>query len=154
MAARHKLASDAWGSLLRVHAALVPVIDSVLRAGTGLPLSWYDVLLELSVVPEGRLRMSTLGERVVLSRTRVSRLVDDMVARGLLAREEDPEDRRSSFAVLTPAGRTEFTTAARVYVRAIEDQFAGALTNRQLEEVARLLNAVLAHQATVRASNS
>lgn len=149
MATRKKLAADAWGSLLRVHAALVPAIDAVLRAECGLPLSWYDVLLELSAASGGRLRMSDLGDRVVLSRTRVSRLVDEMVARGLLTRQGHPDDRRSSYAVLTTAGRAAFTSAARVYVRAIEDQFAGALTDGQLDEVARLLEAVLERRASI-----
>lgn len=147
MATRKKLASDAWGSLLRVHAALVPTIDDMLRAECGLPLSWYDVLLELSTAPGGRLRMSDLGDRVVLSRTRVSRLVDELTGRKLITREGDEDDRRSFFAVLTATGRAEFAAAAPVYVRAIEDQFAGALTNGELDEVARLLNAVLARRA-------
>ena len=47
------------------------------RASTGLPLAWYDVLLELSGARDGRLTMSQLGERVVLSRSRVSRVVDE-----------------------------------------------------------------------------
>ena len=148
MATRKKLAADAWGSLLRVHAALVPAIDDVLRSECGLPLSWYDVLLELSAASGGRLRMSDLGDRVVLSRTRVSRLVDEMVGRGLLAREGHQKDRRSSYAVLTTEGRVEFAAAAPVYVRAIEDQFAGALTNGELHEVARLLDAVLERRAS------
>jgi DNA-binding MarR family transcriptional regulator len=151
MATRKKLASDAWGSLLRVHAALVPTIDDALRAECGLPLSWYDVLLELSAAAGGRLRMSELGDRVVLSRTRVSRVVDELVGRGLVTRESDQRDGRSSFAVLTVVGRSEFAAAAPVYVRAIEDQFAGALTNGELDEVACLLNAVLARRASASA---
>src|SRR5215207_10023610 len=101
MPSRKKLAADAWGALLQVHAALVPALDKEVRRQTGLPLSWYDVLLELATEPEGRLRMSDLAERVVLSRTRVSRLVDELVARGLISREEHPDDRRSAYAVIT-----------------------------------------------------
>lgn len=88
--------------------------------------------------------MSDLGDRVVLSRTRVSRLVDEMTARGLVARAVDQHDRRSSFAVLTAAGHAEFRAAAPVYGRAIEEHFAAALTNTDLDQIARLLGAVLA----------
>ena len=79
--------ADAWGALLRVHATLVPRLDRELQAAHQLPLAWYDVLLELNSAPDRRLRMSELGERVMLSRTRVSRLVDEMSAAGLVRRE-------------------------------------------------------------------
>src|SRR5262249_37572966 len=76
---RTKLATDAWAGLLQVHAALVPKLDRLLTQTTGLPLSWYDVLLELAAAPGGQLLMGELAERVVLSRTRVSRIVDELV---------------------------------------------------------------------------
>src|SRR6478672_7699997 len=115
MTSRRKLATDAWGALLQVHAALVPALDQELHRQTGLPLSWYDVLLELATAPEGRLRMSDLADRVVLSRTRVSRLVDELVARGLVTRLDNPEDRRSAYAAITKAGVAEFRASAPVY---------------------------------------
>src|SRR5690242_11501191 len=93
---RTKLAAQAWGSLLQVHATLVPDLDKRLRDATGLPLAWYDVLLELSAARDQRLTMSQLGERAVLSRSRVSRVVDDLVAAGLVRREAHPEDARSA----------------------------------------------------------
>ncbi|WP_328994745.1 MarR family winged helix-turn-helix transcriptional regulator [Kribbella sp. NBC_01245] len=142
MASRKKLAADAWGALLQVHAALVPTLDKAIHGQTGLPLSWYDVLLELAAEPQGRLRMSDLAERVVLSRTRVSRLVDDLVARGLITKEGHPDDRRSAYAVITPAGRSEFRAAAPVYVRAIETQFASNLTDDDLTQLAGILHKI------------
>ena len=125
-----------------MHATLVPALDKEVHGQTGLPLSWYDVLLELGTVPGGRLRMGDLAERVVLSRTRVSRLVDELVSRGLVAKEEHPEDRRSAYAVITKAGLAEFRAAAPVYVRAIETQFASNLTNDELVVLARVLNKI------------
>jgi DNA-binding MarR family transcriptional regulator len=126
---------------------LVPALDEVMQVRTGIPLSWYDVLLELANAPGRRLRMSDLGNRVVLSRSRVSRLVDEMTARGLVEKHSDPDDGRSSFAVLTDSGYATFKAAAPLYVRAIEDQFAAALTSAELAEIARLLDQVLATQA-------
>ncbi|HKR68187.1 MAG TPA: helix-turn-helix domain-containing protein, partial [Streptosporangiaceae bacterium] len=76
-AQRRRLATTAWAGVLQVHAALVPKLNQVLTRATGLPLSWYDVLLELAAAPERRLLMGELGQRVVLSRTRVSRIVDE-----------------------------------------------------------------------------
>ena len=94
----------AWRGLLVAHSRLVPAVEADLRAAGQVPLSWYDVLLELNAAPERRLRMSELGQRVVLSRTRVSRIVDELAAAGLAERQPDQADGRSSFAVLIRRG--------------------------------------------------
>lgn len=140
---RARLAADAWGALLRVHARLVPALDRTLQAATGLPLTWYDVLLELSVATDGRLRMTDLSQRVVLSRTRVSRLVDELTSAGLVRKEANPEDGRSAYAVITPAGRARFKKAAPTYLRAIQDQVAERLTNAELRTIAAALNRII-----------
>jgi DNA-binding MarR family transcriptional regulator len=142
---RRKLAADTWGALLQVHAALVPTLDSQVRRQTGLPLAWYDVLLELAGSPGGKLRMTALAERVVLSRTRVSRLVDELSAAGLVCRTENPDDRRSSFAVLTDTGRSRFRAAAPIYLSAIESYFAGGLNNEDLRNIKSALLKVQSH---------
>lgn len=142
MPSRKKLAADAWGALLQVHASLVPTLDKEVQRQTGLPLSWYDVLLELAAEPAGRLRMTDLAERVVLSRSRVSRLVDELAGRGLITKEEHPDDRRSAYAAITDAGLAEFHSTAPVYVRAIESQFAANLTDEDLALLGRVLNKI------------
>lgn len=142
MPSRKKLAADAWGALLQVHAALVPALDKEVQRQTGLPLSWYDVLLELATEPEGRLRIGDLAERVVLSRSRVSRLVDELASRGLITKEEHPGDRRSAYAAITKVGLAEFRATAPVYVRAIECQFASNLTDEDLALLGRVLNKI------------
>src|SRR5215469_15787215 len=91
----------AWRGLLVAHSTLVPAVEGDLRAAGQVPLSWYDVLLELHAAPGRKLRMSELGQRAVLSRTRVSRVVDELVAAGLTERQPDATDGRSSFASLT-----------------------------------------------------
>ena len=70
-----------------------------------MPIGQYDVLLELNAAPGRRLRMQQLSDRVVLSRSRVSRVVDEMERAGLVRREPDPDDRRAAFAVITEDGR-------------------------------------------------
>ncbi|HEX3222535.1 MAG TPA: MarR family transcriptional regulator [Nocardioides sp.] len=139
---RKKLAAETWGALLQVHAALVPELDRRLRDATGLPLTWYDVLLELSAARDGRLTMSQLGERAVLSRSRVSRVVDDLAAAGLVRRDTHPEDGRSAFAVITEAGLARFREAAPVYVSGIEQSLA-SLTVPDLQRLHASLRRVL-----------
>jgi DNA-binding MarR family transcriptional regulator len=127
-----------------VHAAVVPLLDHHLQAEVGMSLSWYDVLLELAAAPERRLRMTDLGERVVLSRTRVSRLVDEIAAAGLVVREQNPQDGRSAYATLTAEGLKRYRKAAPTYLAAIEQHFSCKLNDEELRSVSRVLQRVLA----------
>jgi DNA-binding MarR family transcriptional regulator len=134
----------AWSLLLRTHAALVPVIGRELERQAHLPLSWYDVLLELNTAPERRLRMAELGARVVLSRSRISRVVDELAAEGLVRRDPDPDDRRAAFATLTDRGRETLRAAAPVYLDAIHRHFAEHIRPDELRGLRAALERVLA----------
>ena len=136
-----------WAALLRVHAALLPRFDQELQAAHGLPITWYDVLLELNAAPDRRLTMGELGAVAVVSRSRVSRVVDELVKAGLVAREPNPDDRRSAFAVLTSQGRAVLRKAAPTYVAAVQRDFAAHFTAREGEIMARALRRVLAADA-------
>ncbi|WP_250031106.1 MarR family winged helix-turn-helix transcriptional regulator [Paractinoplanes maris] len=138
----------AWAALLRVHAALVPRMDKELQAACGLPFTWYDVLLELNSAPGRRLSMGELGEKAVVSRTRVSRVVDQLVEARLVSRESNPDDRRSAYAVITEAGRQRLRAAAPVYLGAIERHFTSVMTAAESRAVARALEKVVASQAS------
>src|SRR3954468_17784095 len=109
----------AWAAVLKVHAAVLPRLDGGLQARHGMPITWYDVLLELNAAPGRRLSMGELGEVAVVSRSRVSRVVDQLVAEGLVSREANPEDRRSAYAAITPAGRDRLRAAAPTYLSGI-----------------------------------
>jgi DNA-binding MarR family transcriptional regulator len=136
--------ADTWGALLKVHAALVPRIDRTLQETHDLPLTWYDVLLELNAAPERRLTMGQLGAVAAVSRTRVSRVVDELVRAGLVIREPNPDDGRSAFATLSPAGRATLRRAAPTYLAAVRSEFADHLTAREGEVLANALRKVLA----------
>jgi DNA-binding MarR family transcriptional regulator len=136
--------TDTWGALLKVHAAVVPRLDRELQKTHGLPLTWYDVLLELNAAEDRRLTMGQLGSAVAVSRTRVSRVVDELVGAGLVSRERNPDDGRSAFAVLTPAGRAALRRAAPTYVAAVHREFADHLTAREAQVLAGALRKVLA----------
>ena len=137
-------AVDAWRGLLVAHSRLVPAVEADLRAAGQVPLSWYDVLLELNAAPGRRLRMSELGQRAVLSRTRVSRVVDELAAAGLAERQPDEADGRSSFAVLTAQGKDALRRAWPVYRQAIRRHLAARLTTEQCRELAVLLGQAVA----------
>ena len=139
--------TDAWAALLRVHAAVTPVLDQELQAAHGLPITWYDVLLELNAAEGRRLTMSQLGEVAVVSRSRVSRVVDELVRAGLVERVPNPDDRRSAFARITPAGRARLRAAAPTYLAGIERHFTSHLTAAEAHAVATALERVLKAQA-------
>ena len=140
--------ADTWGALLKVHAALVPLLDRELQEAHGLPLTWYDVLLELNAAPDRRLTMGQLGSVAAVSRTRVSRVVDELAREGLTTREPNPEDGRSAFAALRPAGRAALRKAAPTYLTAVHREFADHLTAREAEVLAGALGKVLAASAS------
>ena len=138
-------AVGAWAALLRVHAAVVPALERAL-SDAGLPLPWYDVLLELNSAPGRRLTMSDLGNRAVLSRERVSRVVTELERAGLASREPNPDDGRSSFAGITPQGRARLRAAAPAYLRGIERHFGAHLRPGEGQALTRALERVLAAQ--------
>jgi DNA-binding MarR family transcriptional regulator len=129
-------AMRAWRLFLVAHARLTAQLEEELREQAGMPLTWYDVLVQLSEAPEGRLRMQELARAVLLSKSGLTRLVDRLCAAGYLAREADPVDRRGTLAVLTPAGRRALREAAPVHLRGVERAFAEVLTEAEASTLA------------------
>jgi DNA-binding MarR family transcriptional regulator len=134
----------AWRALLNAHAAAVGEIERDLAAAGCIPLLWYNVLVALSEAPGERLRMHELAERVVLSRSGLTRLVDRLEGAGLLCRAACPGDRRGAFAVLTEEGRSELRRTWPVYAQGIEAHFARHLSADAATAVANALAPVAA----------
>ena len=121
----------AWRAFLKAHATIIDRIDHDLVAAERPPLSSYDVLIELYEAPEHRLRMHELAERVVLSRSGLTRLVDRLEAEGLLTRERSGTDRRGAYAVITEQGIAALRQTWPVYARGIAEYFAQWLTREE-----------------------
>jgi DNA-binding MarR family transcriptional regulator len=130
----------AWRAFLKAHATIINLIDRDLVAAQRPQLSTYDVLIELYEEPEHRLRMHELAERVVLSRSGLTRLVDRLEAEGLMIRDRCGTDRRGAYAVITEQGIAALQRTWPIYARGITEYFAEWLT---LEE-AQLLESALA----------
>jgi DNA-binding MarR family transcriptional regulator len=140
----------AWRAVLLTQDRVVRAIERDLTAAGLIPLTWYDVLLELQSAANGCLRMQELGARVVLSRTRVSRLVTELEGEGLVVRRPDPADGRATLATITPAGKAAFRRAAPIYLAGIEAHFNHHLSAAQQRTIARSLQQVLdAHEPLV-----
>jgi DNA-binding MarR family transcriptional regulator len=133
---------DAWRAMLQAHSAALRAIDGDLARAATIPLTWYDVLLELRGADGGRLQMQELGRRVVLSRTRVSRLVDEMVTHGLVGKVRDEDDRRVIWAMITDEGVAALRKTAPLYLDGIERHFSAYLTGTEKAVIARALTKV------------
>jgi DNA-binding MarR family transcriptional regulator len=133
----------AFAALLKVQAAVVRKLEERLEEHRLVPIAQYDFLLELNSAPGRRLRMQQLSDRVVLSRSRVSRVVDEMEKAGLVRRDPDPDDKRAAFAVITDDGRAALRKAAPVYLQGIEEEFLSHLTAGERKTLERSLHKVL-----------
>ena len=136
---------NAWKLFLTMHRRIVDAIDHDMQASGHLPLSSYDVLIELQGVPGHRLRMTELAKRVVLSRSGLTRLVDRLEAEALLVRDRVDGDRRGAYAVMTDAGMAALRVAWPHYARGIETYFAAALAEDEMELLGKLLQHIAEH---------
>lgn len=133
----------AWRTFLRAHAQVVRRLEAELVAEHDLALASYDVLLQLAESPERRLRMTDLADRVLLSRSGLTRLVDRMEREGLVRRQACPSDARGTLAVLTDAGIARLRQAAPTHLRGVGEHVAAKLTDDELGTLATLLGKLI-----------
>jgi DNA-binding MarR family transcriptional regulator len=133
-----ELEFSAWRGLLFAYRNMTAAIDERLEREHDLSLSSYEVLLLLSKAEDNALRMGVLADELLISRSGLTRLVDRMVARGLLERHTCDLDRRGTYARLTEAGRKKFEQARPTNLAAIREQFVDKLEDGDLEDLARV----------------
>jgi DNA-binding MarR family transcriptional regulator len=136
------LEMQAWRSLLSAHSRLMARLDAELQASQGMSVSDYGVLVQLSEAEGGRMRMSELADRLLLSPSGLTRRLDGLVHAGFVDRVRCPTDRRGAFAVLTEAGRGRLAQAAPDHVDQVRRHFVDRLSRRQLESLVDALSKV------------
>lgn len=129
-----------WRSFLRAHAAVVQRLERELLTEVGLPLPWYDVLLQLMEAPGGRLRMAELADQVLLSRSGLTRLIDRLQAEGLVRRERSKDDARGTFTVITDAGKARLRAASPSHLTSIYREWVQHFDDEELQVLGRLLS--------------
>ena len=132
-------ALEAWVGLLRAHAATTRALSAQLYAEHGLTINDYEALLQLSRADDGRMRRVDLAERLLLTASGVTRLLDGLELAGLVERAACATDRRVTYAVLTDAGRGRLEAASRSHVAAVRALFGERLARSELEQLAALL---------------
>lgn len=135
---------DAWRSFLEAHARVTRLLDDELRLEHGLSLAEYDALFQLVDAPGRRLRMNQLADRVILSRSGITRLIDRLEASGLVERAHCASDARGAEAVLTDAGLVRLRAASRTHLRGVQAHFLSLTGPADLEAMGRALAEVAA----------
>jgi len=128
----------AWRGLLEVHSGTIAQLDAELEQEHGMQLSSYEVLLHLNDAPDCALRMGQLAERLFLSRSGLTRLIDRLVKAGLVERAECESDRRGSYARLTAEGRARFEAARPTHLRGVREHFLSKLSGADLDRLAEI----------------
>jgi DNA-binding MarR family transcriptional regulator len=131
-----------WRAFLGAHARVTRRLDEELRAEHDLSLGEYDALLSIADSADRRIRMNQLAERVILSKSGVTRLIDRLVADGLVIRDQCLSDARGAEAVLTAEGLDRLRAASRTHLRGIQAHFLEVVDEADLPILERALVAV------------
>jgi DNA-binding MarR family transcriptional regulator len=133
----------AWSGFIRAHSSILRELDAELQAAHGLPLSSFDVLVQLSLAPNGRMQMSELAETVHLSRSGLTRMVDRLERQGLLERRKGERDPRQVFACITKAGLERLVETTPTHLAGVRRMFLDRLSQPQVEQLAVIWNQLL-----------
>src|SRR5438067_1074725 len=111
----------AWRSFLRLQDRLRAQLSRLLQSESHVSAADFGVLVELMDTPDGRRRILDLARALEGEKSRMSHHIARMVKRGLVVRDECPEDGRGAFVVITDAGREMIEAAAPRHVEAVRE---------------------------------
>ena len=133
----------AWVLLFRTQQTLLNQVEATLKAAGLPPLSWYDVLLEISRDQDTGLRQYEIGERVLLNKHNLSRLIDRLEADGFVKRQACYTDGRGNIIKITKKGMQLKQAIWPIYAKAIQELIAEPLTATQVRSLADILGILL-----------
>lgn len=141
----------AWRGYIETIGDLQNALESDLT-DVGLAVGDYQVLVYLSERPDGRMRMCDLADLLHLSPSGLTRRLDGLVGMGAVARQQSPEDRRATLAVLTASGKRLLEKVAPRHVMSVRRHFIDALTPHQIDVLGDVFEALGRRFATDKAS--
>ncbi|WP_327151245.1 MarR family winged helix-turn-helix transcriptional regulator [Nocardia sp. NBC_01329] len=133
----------AWRGYLAMHAQLVAHLHRQLQHESGLSLADFDVLVQLTDRPEPRIRIGELRQALQWEKSRLSHHLGRMQRRGLVLREDCPDDARGAYIVLTDQGRAAIEQAAPSHVDTVRELVFDALTDDQVNALATIADRIL-----------
>ena len=132
-----------WRSLVELLLRLPRVLDENFERDAKVGMTDYSLLVALSEAPDGELRMGALAEATALSRSRVSRVVDELVRRSLLTRRKCPQDGRSAIAAITPEGLAVLAAAYPGHLARVRSLVLDHITKSEMRTMTQALSRVL-----------
>lgn len=133
----------AWVRLLHAHATLTRRMDANLLSAHGLTINDYEVLLALAHAEDRRMRRVDLAERVLLTQSGITRLLQGLERSGLVERASCPTDGRVVYAQLTDAGYRRLRESSRTHLDDIRSLFAARFDDDELDTLEELLARVV-----------
>jgi DNA-binding MarR family transcriptional regulator len=133
---------SAWHRLVEAHDSLTRLLDARLVANHHLPLGTLQALIEIAHAEDGSISVSDLAERIRLSPSRTSRLAIQLERQGLVDRQRDAADTRSTRVAATQAGRDRLLEAAPTYLSTIRTHLFEGLGERDVKQLARILGRI------------
>lgn len=130
---------SAWAKLVRTQTVLLEQINADLSAA-GLPgLAWYDVLLELHRVHPNGLRQFEIGEKTLLTKHNLSRLIDKLETEKLVERKTCDEDSRGNVVFITTEGKKRLKQMWPIYAEHLSTFFEDKLTTTDIQQLEKIL---------------
>ena len=139
----------AWQLFFESALTLLDRLDRDTERDTGIPIQWYDVLIHLEQSPDG-LRMNELADKILYSKSGLTRVVDRMENAGLVRRYRPETDRRSIFVLPTPRGREVMEDARHRHHDWIEQNFSRQLADSDIKALTRAFEKLNTHAHTRR----
>ena len=133
-------AVEVFVRLVRGHAAVTREMNAQLVADHGLTINDYEALLHLARADERRMRRVDLAERLLLTPSGVTRLLDGLEHAGYVDRDSCASDRRVTYAVLTDAGLEKLREASKSHVADIRSFFETRFSEEELDRLVELLD--------------
>ena len=130
---------DSFVRLVRGHAAVTRAMNARLVADHGLSINQYEALLHLARADGRRMRRVDLADRLVLTASGVTRMLDGLEQAGYVDRDACPSDRRVTYAVLTETGAEKLQTASESHVADIRAFFESRFSADELAQLVGLL---------------
>jgi DNA-binding MarR family transcriptional regulator len=134
--------AGAWLNLLQVNTVVAEALEQRLEERHGLSLAEHEVLVRLSHAPGG-LRMQELASLLLVSKSGVTRMIDRLVAAGLVRRVASPTDRRVIHASITRKGLSKVERSMPDFMTALDDAFSTHLDAHDVDSLRAALRKIL-----------
>lgn len=134
----------AWSALVSAYESLTRALDERMIAEHRMPLGTAEALIAIAHAEDGSISVADLAGQIRLSPSRTSRLAMELERDGLVQRQRDPADSRSTRIAATDAGRERLLEAAPTYLATIRSQLFAGLSERDVKQLARLLGRIQA----------